>query len=157
MRQLIAGLFLAVVIVVAAVLLWPSGGSQGIVLYSALDSGQAVAKAFTAKTGIAVHVSRLPTGGLLARVPAEGHHPDWTVAWFDGATAAVLLDRAAFDGDEIASASVATEIRFASEADRAAFLHDYVEGLTALATRHGARSGQRYRLLLAAYPDREDQ
>ena len=29
--------------------------------------------------------------------------------------------------------------------------------LTALAKRHGARSGQRYRLLLAAYPDREDQ
>ena len=71
--------------------------------------------------------------------------------------AAALLDRAAFDGDQIASASVATEIRFAAEADRAAFLRDYVEALTALATRHGARSGQRYRLLLAAYPDREDQ
>lgn len=101
MRQLIAGLFLAVVIVVAAILLWPSGDSQGIVLYSALDYGQAVAKAFTAKTGIAVHVIRLPTGGLLARVTAEGHHPDWTVAWFDGATAAVLLDRAGLLGHRL--------------------------------------------------------
>jgi hypothetical protein len=71
--------------------------------------------------------------------------------------AAALLDRAAFDGDEIASASVSTEIRFASEADRAAFLRDYVESLTALAARHGATTGERYRLLLAAYPDKEDQ
>lgn len=94
MRQLIVGLIGALVIAIAAVLLWPSGGSQGIVLYSALDYGQAVAKAFTAKTGIKVDVIRLPTGGLLARVTAEGQHPDWTLAWFDGATAAVSLDRA---------------------------------------------------------------
>lgn len=71
--------------------------------------------------------------------------------------AAALLDRAAFDGDEIASASAATEIHFACESDRAAFLRDYVDALTALARRHGARSGQRYRLVLAAYPDREDR
>jgi hypothetical protein len=71
--------------------------------------------------------------------------------------AAALLDRAAFDGDEIASASAATEVRFASEADRAAFLREYVEMLTELAARHGAKSGEPYRVLFAAYPNREDQ
>src|SRR5215467_12973140 len=66
---------------------------------------------------------------------------------------AVLLDRAAFQGEEIPSASVATEIRFESEEARADFLHDYVEALTALARRHGSREGMPFRLLLAAYPD----
>ena len=69
--------------------------------------------------------------------------------------AAALLDRAAFDGDEIPSASGSTEIRFASEADRAAFLHDYLEAVTELAARHGSKTGDRYRVLLAAYPDPE--
>jgi hypothetical protein len=68
---------------------------------------------------------------------------------------ALLLDRAAFDGDEIASASVATEIRFASEEARAAFLREYVEVLTALARTYGSRRGTPYRVLLAAYPDPE--
>jgi hypothetical protein len=66
--------------------------------------------------------------------------------------AAALLDRAAFDGEEIASASAATSIRFASEADRAAFLRDYVDALTELATQHGSREGEEFRVLLAAYP-----
>jgi len=70
---------------------------------------------------------------------------------------AALLDRAAFDGEEIPSASATTEIRFASEDARAAFLHDYVEALTALARKHGTRRGRTYRLLLAAYPDPEDE
>lgn len=69
---------------------------------------------------------------------------------------AVLLDRAAFDGEEIPSASVTTDIRFASEEARSAFLHDYVEALTALAHKHGSRRGTAYRLLLAAYPNPED-
>ena len=70
--------------------------------------------------------------------------------------AAALLDRAAFDGEEVASASVSTEIRFASEADRAAFLRAYLDALTELAARHGAKTGRPYRLLLAAYPNPED-
>jgi hypothetical protein len=69
--------------------------------------------------------------------------------------AAALLDRAAFDGEEIPSASVAVDIRFASAADREAFLHEYVELLSELAARHGSRKGEPYRLLLAAYPDPE--
>jgi hypothetical protein len=66
--------------------------------------------------------------------------------------AAALLDRAAFDGEEIPSASAATAIKFASEADRAAFLHDYVEMLTELAARHGSRTGDEFRVLFAAHP-----
>ncbi len=71
--------------------------------------------------------------------------------------AAVLLDRAAFDGEEIPSASASTEIRFASESDRAAFLREYLEAVTALAARHGSKQGLPYRVLLAAYPRPEDQ
>jgi hypothetical protein len=70
--------------------------------------------------------------------------------------AAALLDRAAFDGDEIASASVTTEIRFADGEARAAFLRDYVECLTELAQRHGSRSGERFRAVLAAYPTNDE-
>src|SRR5262245_63929858 len=62
-----------------------------------------------------------------------------------------LLDRAAFDGDEIPSASAVTDIRFGSEAARAAFLREYTDALTALARTHGARRGTAYRLVLAAY------
>jgi hypothetical protein len=69
---------------------------------------------------------------------------------------ALLLDRAAFDGEQIPSASVVTDIRFASDEARTAFLHDYVEALTALARAHGSRRGTPYRLVLAAYPNPED-
>lgn len=93
MRRLIAAGFAAIVVVVAVLVLWPTG-RQGLVLYSALDYGAAVGKAFTRKTGIPVKVIRLSTGTLLARITAEGRHPDWDLAWFDGATAAVSLDRA---------------------------------------------------------------
>jgi hypothetical protein len=70
--------------------------------------------------------------------------------------AAALLDRAAFDGDQIASASASTEIHFASESDRAAFLREYIEMLTELAERHGTTTGDVFRVLFAAYPDPED-
>lgn len=69
---------------------------------------------------------------------------------------ALLLDRAAFDGEEIASASVATDIRFPSKQAREAFLREYLETLTALARKHGSRRGDPYRLLLAAYPNPEE-
>jgi predicted house-cleaning NTP pyrophosphatase (Maf/HAM1 superfamily) len=68
---------------------------------------------------------------------------------------ALLLDRAAFDGEQIASASVTTDIRFASDEARSAFLREYVETVTALAHEHGARRGTAYRLVLAAYPNPE--
>jgi hypothetical protein len=70
--------------------------------------------------------------------------------------AAALLDRAAFDGEEIPSASASTDIRFASEADRTAFLREYLDALDRLARRYGSKRGEAYRLLLAAYPNPED-
>jgi len=69
---------------------------------------------------------------------------------------ALLLDRAAFDGEEIPSASVTTDIRFGSEAARAEFLRDCVDALKSLARKHGSQHGTPYRLVLAAYPNPED-
>ncbi|WP_298161637.1 ABC transporter substrate-binding protein [Acidocella sp.] len=91
MRKLIAGAFGLVIIVVAAILLWPRQ-DRGLVVYSGLDYGPAVAAAFTQQTGIKVRVVRLSTGSLLARIVAQGQHPDWDIGWFDGATAAAALD-----------------------------------------------------------------
>ena len=68
---------------------------------------------------------------------------------------AVLLDRAAFDGEEVPSASVTTEIRFASDEARAAFLAEHLDALAVLVRKYGARSGTPYRIVLAAYPDPE--
>jgi hypothetical protein len=67
--------------------------------------------------------------------------------------AAALLDRAAFDGEQIASASAAVELRFASDDDRAAFLRDALDAVSDLARRYGAAAGTPYRLVLCAYPD----
>ncbi|OYW09027.1 MAG: iron ABC transporter substrate-binding protein [Acidiphilium sp. 37-67-22] len=93
MRRLIAAGSGVAIIVIAAVLLWPAS-TAGLVLYAALDYAPAMGKAFTKKTGIPVRVIRLSTGALLARITAEGNHPDWDIGWFDGATAAVSLDQA---------------------------------------------------------------
>jgi len=67
--------------------------------------------------------------------------------------AAMLLDRAAFEGDEIASVSVEAEVRFTGEADRAAFLEEYLAAVGPLFRKYGRRRGDRYRVALAAYPD----
>lgn len=93
MRKLIAGVFAVIVAAVGAVLLWPTP-DRGLVLYTGLDYGPAVGAAFTKETGIKVNVVRLSTGSLLARIVAQGGHPDWDIAWFDGATAAAALDQA---------------------------------------------------------------
>ena len=69
--------------------------------------------------------------------------------------AAALLDAAAFDGEEIASASVEVDVRFRDERERAAFLDEYVEFVRELCHRYGAKTGERYRLLMAAYPSHD--
>lgn len=92
MRKILAGLAVLLVIV-GGVLLWPRG-QTGLTLYTGLDYGPAIAAAFTKETGIPVQVVRLSTGALLARISAQGAHPDWSIGWFDGATAAVALDQA---------------------------------------------------------------
>jgi DNA-binding transcriptional ArsR family regulator len=71
--------------------------------------------------------------------------------------AAGLLDRAAFDGAEVPSASVAAEVRFPDEAARAAFMRDYLEMLGPLLKKHGARRGVPYRVVCAAYPALEEE
>jgi DNA-binding transcriptional ArsR family regulator len=74
--------------------------------------------------------------------------------------AALLLDRAAFDGEEIPSASVEADVHFATEEDRAAFLDAYVEALRELCDRFGAGTGEPFRVVMAAFPaagEEEDQ
>lgn len=67
--------------------------------------------------------------------------------------AAVLSDRAAFDAEEIASAAVEAEVHLAGEADRAAFLNEYLAAVGPLLRKYGTRAGAAYRVALAVYPD----
>ncbi|MEX2395198.1 MAG: helix-turn-helix domain-containing protein [Actinomycetota bacterium] len=71
--------------------------------------------------------------------------------------AAELLDRAAFDGEQISSASVAAEVRFASEEDRSAFMDSYLRSTKALLDKYGSRRGDTYRAVLAVYPATEGE
>jgi DNA-binding transcriptional ArsR family regulator len=66
--------------------------------------------------------------------------------------AAALLDRAAFDGEEIASATVEAEVHFADESQRAEFLAAYFDALRELCDRYGAATGDPYRVVVAAHP-----
>jgi hypothetical protein len=67
--------------------------------------------------------------------------------------AAALLDRAAFDGRQVASAAVEAEVRFASEADRTQFLSAFLQAVGPLLKQHGVASGASCRLVLAIYPE----
>ncbi len=76
-----------------------------------------------------------------------------------GRDAAVLLDRAAFDGEQIASAAVEAKVVFDGEEARAAFLQEYLALIGPLLKKYGTARGNRYRLAMAVYPDpagRED-
>lgn len=63
-----------------------------------------------------------------------------------------LLDRAAFDGEQIASAAVEVDVHFTDESDRAAFLDEYLETVRELCDRFGSREGSPYRVVLAVHP-----
>jgi iron(III) transport system substrate-binding protein len=93
LRKIVASVFATLIALIAVIVLWPAP-DQGLVLYSGLDYGPAVADTFTRETGIKIRVVRLDTGSLLARMTAQSQHPDWDIAWFDGATAAASLDGA---------------------------------------------------------------
>ncbi|HYZ91724.1 MAG TPA: helix-turn-helix domain-containing protein [Actinomycetota bacterium] len=68
-----------------------------------------------------------------------------------------LLDRAAFDGDEIPCAAIDATVRFKDEASRSAFIKEYMTALKPLLKKHGARGGSTYRVAVAVYPiDGED-
>jgi DNA-binding transcriptional ArsR family regulator len=68
-------------------------------------------------------------------------------------SAALLLDRAAFGGEQIASAAVEAQVRLADEAQRAAFLSEYVAAVGPLLKKYGAAGGDPYRVVLAVHPD----
>jgi DNA-binding transcriptional ArsR family regulator len=67
-----------------------------------------------------------------------------------------LLDRATFDGEEIASLSVQAEVRFADPAARAAFVDEYLAAVKPLLQRHGVPTGDAYRVAIAVYPERSE-
>jgi DNA-binding transcriptional ArsR family regulator len=70
--------------------------------------------------------------------------------------AAGLLDRAAFDGAQIPSATVEGTIRFPDAEARAAFLEDYLTLTARLMEQHGASEGEAFTVVLVAYPDNEE-
>jgi iron(III) transport system substrate-binding protein len=69
------------------------GGKQPLVLYAAEGYDAAMAKAFTAKTGIPVKVNDNSTGPLLTKITAEKNNPQWSLFWADGDTAFASLDK----------------------------------------------------------------
>ena len=59
--------------------------ADDLVIYDAVDFAGAVAKAYTAKTGIAVKlVEPGSTGELLGKISAEGSNPQFDLVWVDG-------------------------------------------------------------------------
>ena len=67
-----------------------------------------------------------------------------------------LLDRAAFDDEQIPSASIAAEVCFADEQARSAFMEEYLAAIGPLLSKYGSRQGREFRLALAVYPDPEE-
>jgi DNA-binding transcriptional ArsR family regulator len=70
--------------------------------------------------------------------------------------AVALLDRAAFDDEPIASATVSAEMRFAGPDDRAAFMRAYLASTRALIDKYDNADGERYRVVLAVHPKIEE-
>ena len=102
LRLAVAAVALAMI---ASVLILTPASRGGLVLYATGDGPARVAQAFTRRTGVPVTFVRLSTGPLLARIAAEGRRPGWTLAWFDGDTAAATLDRAGLLAREAAPAA----------------------------------------------------
>ena len=72
--------------------------------------------------------------------------------------ACALLDRAAFDGEEISSAVVEAEVAFSDAEARSDFMRDYLEAIGPLLKKHGVKSaGAAYRVALAVYPQVEKE
>lgn len=66
--------------------------------------------------------------------------------------AITLLDRAAFEGDEIPSACVEATVRFADGDARSAFLEEYLELTADLIEKHASDAGDAYAVGLAIHP-----
>ena len=71
--------------------------------------------------------------------------------------AASLLDRAAFDGEEIPAVAVEATARFADAEARAAFLDDYLALTAQLIEQHATSDGAAYTVVLVAHPTAEEQ
>jgi DNA-binding transcriptional ArsR family regulator len=65
-----------------------------------------------------------------------------------------LLDRAAFDGEDVPSMTVEATVNFPDAAARSAFMEEYLAMLKPLLSRHGARRGDTFRVAVAVYPER---
>ncbi len=64
-----------------------------LVVYAAEGYDSAEVKAFQAATGIPTKLVDHSTGTLLAKIQAEGAHPQWGLFWTDGDSAYAALDR----------------------------------------------------------------
>ena len=71
--------------------------------------------------------------------------------------ATALLDRAAFDGEQIASAAVGAEVCFADEKDRAMFLKEYLRKIGPLLEKYGRKDGASYKVAIAVYPEPDEK
>jgi|SRR5262245_9006225 len=69
--------------------------------------------------------------------------------------AAALLDRAAFDGAQIPSATVEATVRFPDAAARAGFLDEYLELAARLIERHATSEGEAYTVACVVHPTPE--
>ena len=66
-----------------------------------------------------------------------------------------LLDRAAFDGEDIPAAAIDASVRFADEEARQAFAKEYLAAIKPLLKKYGSRRGESYRVVVAVYPERK--
>ncbi len=66
----------------------------GLTLYSSLDYAIPVAHAFTRETGMPVRVVAASGADMLAHILSQGVHPRWSLAWFNDAASAAMLDQA---------------------------------------------------------------
>ena len=64
-----------------------------LVVYAAEGYDSAEVKAFQAATGIPTKLVDHSTGTLLAKIQAEGNHPQWGLLWTDGDAAYAALDQ----------------------------------------------------------------
>lgn len=69
-----------------------SSAKVPLTLYEADHYAPAVAKGFTAKTGIPVKIVAESTGTLLSKIQAEKNDPQWSMIWIDGAEPLEAMD-----------------------------------------------------------------
>ncbi len=70
--------------------------------------------------------------------------------------AAALLDRAAFDDVQIASAAVEATVRFADAGTRAAFLDEYLALTAGLVEKHASTDGEAFTVTIVVHPRPEE-